>query len=320
MKTLKILFISSLVLVNLTACNTKNEITPNRGKVKFETVSISSKLGGRISKIFVEEGQQVKSGDTLAMIDIPEVGAKMMQADGAIMSAKGQLQMANNGATSEQMMQLDQSLNSAKAQLEFAQQSFKRINGMYQDSLVSQQQYDEVYMKLSMAKAQVDAMNAKKQELTNGTRFEQINQAKGQLNRALGAKEEVAIAANEKFLIAPSDMTIETISLKEGELLTPGYSLFNGYELNSVYFRFTIPESKIYDFKINQELMVENPYTKKTYKAKITAIKQLAHYADITSTSPLYELDESIYELKVVPLEQNSHQSLYLNSTVLIKQ
>lgn len=319
MKTFKILFISGVALFSATSCSDQQKITPNRGKVKFETISISSKLGGRISKIYVEEGQEVKQGDTLAFVDMPEVGAKLMQADGAILSAQGQLEMAHNGATSEQLSQIDQSLISANAQLDFAKESFQRMKGMYQDSMVSQQQFDEVKMKLSMAQAQVDAVRAKKQEVTKGTRSEQINQAKGQLNRALGARAEVNAAADEKYLIAPADMTIETISLKAGELLTPGYALFNGYEKNSVYFRFTIPESKIYDFKVNQELTVENPYTKETYQAKIIAIKQLAHYADITSTAPLYELDESIYELKVVPVTKQPDARFYLNSTVLIK-
>ena len=319
MKSIKLLIMSSIVLFSISSCTENEKTTLNRGKVKFETVSISSKLGGRVAKIYVEEGQQIQKGDTLAFIDIPEVVAKMMQAEGAIMSAQGQLEMAFNGATNEQLIQIDQKLNSAIAQLNFAQESFNRLEGMYQDSLVSQQQFDEVKMKLVMAQAQVDAIKAKKQEVTKGTRSEQINQAKGQLDRALGAKEEVFVASNEKYLIAPANMSIETISLEEGELLSPGYSLFNGYKMNSVFFRFTIPESKVYDFKVNQELTVMNPYTKEEYSAKITAIKQLAHYADITSTSPLYELDEAIYELKVIPIDEQSGRSFYLNSTVLIK-
>lgn len=311
---------SSLVVFGVSSCSQDEKITTNRGKVKFETISVSSKLGGRIAKLYVEEGQAVKKGDTLAYIDIPEVSAKLMQAEGAILAAEGQLDMAFNGATSEQMNQIDQKLNSAKAQLEFAQQSYNRLEKMYLDSLVSQQQFDEVRMKLTMAQAQVDAIQAKKDEVTKGTRSEQINQAKGQLDRALGAKEEVSVASNEKYLIAPADMSIETISLKEGELLTPGYALFNAYKKNSVYFRFTIPESKIYDFKVNQELTLLNPYTEEEYTAKISVIKQLAQYADITSTSPLYSLDESIYELKIVPVSDLLEQTFYLNSTVLIQQ
>ncbi|PWH87149.1 HlyD family secretion protein [Brumimicrobium oceani] len=320
MKTIKIIIMSSIVIFSASSCSTKDKITPNRGKVKFETIAVSGKLAGRVAKIYVEEGQQVMKGDTLAFIDVPEVLAKMMQAEGAIMAAEGQLDMAFNGATTEQLSQVDQKLKSAQAQLDFAQESFNRLEGMYQDSLVSQQQFDEVKMKLAMAKAQVDAVEAKQQEVKKGARSEQISQAKGQLDRALGAKEEVTVASNEKYLIAPADMSIETISLKEGELLTPGYTMFNAYKRSSVYFRFTIPESKIYDFKVNQELTLTNPYTKEDYKGKVVAIKQLAHYADITSTAPLYELDESIYELKIVPVGKVDEQSFYLNSTVLIKQ
>lgn len=319
MKSTKTILLGLTSLLVLSSCS-DDKITTERGKVKFETISLSSKLGGRISNIYVTEGQEVQKGDTLAYIDIPEVTAKMMQAEGAIISAQGQLDMAFNGATTEQLSQIEQKLNSGKAQLEFAQESFNRLENMYKDSLVSKQQFDEVRMKLSMAQAQVDALEAKRAEVRKGARSEQIDQAKGQLDRALGAKEEVSSAVNEKYIIAPADMSIETVSLEVGELLTPGYALFNGYKKNSVYFRFTIPESKIYNFKPNQKLTIENPYTGEEVEAKIIAINQLAQYANITSTAPLYGLDESIYELKVVPTENVENMTFYLNATMLIKE
>ncbi len=319
MKLTKTILFGLVSLLILSSCS-NDKISSERGKVKFETISLSSKLGGRISKIYVVEGQEVKKGDTLAYIDIPEVVAKMMQAEGAITSAQGQLNLAYNGATIEQLNQIDQQLNSGKAQFEFARESYNRLENMYKDSLVSQQQFDEVKMQLAMARAQVEALEAKRMEVRKGARAEQIEQAQGQLDRALGAKEEVASAADEKYLIAPVDMSVETISLEEGELLTPGYSLFNGYKKSSVYFRFTIPESKIYDFKPNQSLTLVNPYTKEEIPTKIIAINQLAKYADITSTAPLYGLDESIYELKVVPTENVGNMTFYLNATVLIKK
>ncbi|WP_026063285.1 HlyD family secretion protein [Pedobacter arcticus] len=320
MNTLRNILIIGIASISLSACGNREPITAYRGKVKFETISISSKLAGRISKIYVEEGMEVKKGDTLAFIDIPEVNAKMTQADGAIKAAKGQLDMASNGATKDQLNQIDGQLNSAKAQLDFAKESFNRMQAMYKDSLISQQQFDEVKMKLSMAKAQVAALEAKRTESTNGARVEQLAQAKGQLDRAVGAKEEVVSAANEKYIIAPADMSIETISLKEGELLSPGFTLFNGYKKNSVYIRFTVPESKIYNFKVGKQLTLINPHTKEEFSAKIVAIKQLAQYADITSTAPLYELSESIYELKVVPTSSSNNQLLYANATILIKE
>lgn len=319
MKLFRNIVTGFVAIIALSSCGNDASITPFRGKVKFETISVSSKLAGRIDKVYVEEGQTVKKGDTLALLNIPEVNAKLVQAEGAITSAKGQFNMASNGATVEQLNQINGQIDAGRAQLNFAQQSYNRLQAMYNDSLVTGQQLDEVKMKLDMAKANIAALEAKRSEVGKSARVEQLDQAKGQLDRAIGAKEEVLAAADEKFIIAPADMSIETISLQEGELLTPGYALFNGYKNNSVYFRFTIPESKVYDFELGKLLTIVNPYTEEEIEAKITVINQLPGYADITSTAPLYELSESIYELKVVPTEEILQQKFYMNATILIK-
>ena len=247
MRTLKIAF-SLLSLLVLASCSNEQEITPYRGKVKFETISVSSKLAGRIEKLYVEEGDEVRKGDTLAYIDIPELSAKMIQAEGAMTAARGQFNMANAGATTEQLIQIEGKLDAAKAELNFAKESYSRLQNMYRDSLISRQQLDEVKMKLEMAKAQVAAVEAKREEAGKSVRPEQLDQARGQLERARGSREEVLTASDEKYLLAPANMTIETISLEEGELLTPGYTLINGYKRNSVsvsYTHLTLPTKRI---------------------------------------------------------------------------
>lgn len=319
MRTIKILM-SLVSLTVLNSCSNEQEITPYRGKVKFETISVSSKLAGRIEKLYVEEGDEVQKGDTLAFLDIPELSAKMIQAEGAMTAARGQFNMASAGATTEQLTQIQGKLDAAKAELQFATQTYSRLENMYRDSLISRQQLDEVKMKLEMAKAQVAAVEAKKKEAGKSVRVEQLDQARGQLERARGAREEVLTASDEKYLLAPAGMTIETVSLEEGELLGPGYTLINGYRKNSVYFRFTINESNIYDFKQGMELKMLNPYTKEEITGKIAYIKQLPQYAEITTTAPLYDLAESVYELKVIPISNTSGSTYYHNATILIKE
>tara|TARA_R110002096_G_scaffold432976_3_gene650789 strand:+ start:45912 stop:46886 length:975 start_codon:yes stop_codon:yes gene_type:complete len=311
--------LTTLGLIILMGCSGREPITELRGKVKFETISITTKIAGRISQINVTEGQKVHKGDTLAIIDIPEISAKSMQADGAIRAAKAQLEMAYNGATSDQIEQIDSKLEAVKSQLRFAEESFARASNMYKDSLISAQQYDEATMKLAMAKAQVKATEAQRTEVIKGTRKELIEQVKGQLERALGAKAEVEVAAKEQSVIAPTNMSIETITLHKGELATPGYTIFNGYELNTLYFRFTVSESNVYNYEIGQEHIVVNPYTKEKIPVTLIAINQLARYADITSTSPTYKLSEAIYELKLVPLQRSEDSNMFINSTVLLK-
>jgi len=319
MNTIKI-GISLISLLVLASCNNEEAITPYRGKVKFETIAVSSKLAGRINKLYVAEGDEVQKGDTLAFLDIPEINAKMIQAEGAMKVARGQLDMAKVGATVEQLIQIEGQLDAAKAELQFASESYSRLDNMFRDSLVTRQKLEEVNMKLQMARAQVAALEARRREAGKSVRSEQLDQAQGQLDRARGAKEEVLVASGEMYLLAPANMTIESISLKEGELLGPGYSLINGYKKNSLYFRFTVNESRIYDFKVGSELLMINPYTKEEITGRLATIKQLSKYAEITSTAPLYDLSESVYELKVIPTSNISGSTFYTNATILLKE
>ncbi|WEK37870.1 MAG: biotin/lipoyl-binding protein [Candidatus Pseudobacter hemicellulosilyticus] len=320
----RILFISSGFFsgILLVACQSGNPTQPAlpQGKVKFESIAVAPKVAGRIEKLLVQEGMQVKKGDTLAILGVPEIAAKLEQAEGAITSASGQLDLAHHGATRDQLDQVAGQLDAAQAQLEFADQSFRRVENMYRDSLVPAQQYDEVRAKYNAAKAQVKALKARQQELVSGTRPETIRSAKGQLDRAIGARNEVLQADKERYLLAPADMSVESITLKEGELATPGYTLVNGYELNNTYFRFTIGENSINAYKTGDSFTIQVPNTSTSIRAKIVAVKQLPRYADNTSTSPNRQVGEGFYELKLVPLQPAEAKALYNNSTVLLER
>ncbi len=78
MKLFRNIVTGFVAIIALSSCGNDASITPFRGKVKFETISVSSKLAGRIDKVYVEEGQTVKKGDTLALLNIPEVNAKLV--------------------------------------------------------------------------------------------------------------------------------------------------------------------------------------------------------------------------------------------------
>ena len=115
-------------------------------------------------------------------------------------------------------------------------------------------------------------------------------------------------------------MQIETITLNEGELATAGYALFNGYIPTSTYFRVTIPESEIGKYQIGEELTLTIPYKKQSVKGKIRTIKQLSRYADITSAYPDYQLEDAIYELKIIPDTNDQLNSLLVNATVILEK
>lgn len=308
-----------VTLLSLGACKNETPQQLTEGKTKKEVVSFAPKVTGRILKIYVEEGQTVKAGDTLAMLDVPEVSAKIAQAKGATAAATAQAQMAKNGATADQLRQLKAKQKGLAEQYEYAQKSFKRAQNMYKDSLLSPQNYDEAFAKLQGAKAQYDAVNAELHDVEIGTRLEKIEMAIGQENQARGVLQEANVAYSERYIIATNDMEIETISLNVGELATAGYALFNGYIPNSTYFRFTIPESKISKYQKGMTVNMKSTYENQEFSGKIVSIKQLTKYADITTAFPDYQPEDAVYEIKVIPTDRAKVNNLLVNSSVTLK-
>ena len=308
-----------VTLLSLGACKNETPQQLTEGKTKKEIVSFAPKVTGRILKIYVEEGQTVKAGDTLAMLDVPEVTAKIAQAKGATAAATAQAQMAKNGATADQLRQLKAKQKGLAEQYEYAQKSFKRAQNMYKDSLLSPQNYDEAFAKLQGAKAQYDAVNAELHDVEIGTRIEKIEMALGQENQARGALQEANVAYSERYIIATNDMEIETISLNVGELATAGYALFNGYIPNSTYFRFTIPESKISKYQKGMTVNMKSTYGNQEFSGKVVSIKQLTKYADITTAFPDYQPEDAVYEIKVIPTDKAKVNNILVNSSVTLK-
>jgi HlyD family secretion protein len=315
---MKRIFLFIGIAGTLVSCS-KNEPIIS-GKLKRDVVYVSGKLPGRVETLRVNEGDHVKRGDTLAILSIPEAEAKLLQADGALLSADAQYEMAMNGATTNQIAQLRAKYSGLEEQYNFAQKSVNRLQSMLTDSLIAKQKYDEAYAKLQGAKAQFDAVKAELAEAEHGVRSESKAMALGQKKRAEGAVREIETALDERVLLAPCDMTIETITLHTGELLLPGYTLFTGYMDGTENFRFTLPESDVAQLKIGNDVHVKIANHDQNITAKIKSVRALARYAEISSTRPEIKPGEPVFEIIITPIDKSSLQNVWTNSTVFLQK
>ncbi|EMQ94319.1 HlyD family secretion protein [Xanthomarina gelatinilytica] len=315
---MKKIYLLLVTVISVIGCSKpKTEVI--QGKIEREQIGIVSKIPGKIIEIRIQEGDFVRKGDTLAILDIPEVDAKKSQAEGAVQSAKAQYDMTLKGATDNQLKQLEAKQKALKEQYELAQKSINRLSNMLKDSLVSQQMYDEAFAKYQGAQSQYLAVQAEISDVKYGARIEQQKMALGQQERALGALQEVSVADSERYIIAPQDMTVESITLKAGELALPGYTLISGTISESTYFRFTIPESRLSKVQKGQEVTVNIVYNKSQVKGKITSVKALGAYANIATAYPDYEIQESLFEIKISPIDVEQAKDLFTKTTVTLE-
>mgnify|MGYP000788536690 FL=1 len=135
----------------------KSEPEIIQGYVEVSEYRVSSKVPGRVLELRVKEGDYVNVGDTLAIIDAPDVKAKLAQAESAESAASAMDQMANNGARREQINGAYALLQQAKAGLEIAQKSYNRVQRLYDEGVMSAQKRDEAFANYKAIEAQVKA-------------------------------------------------------------------------------------------------------------------------------------------------------------------
>ena len=98
-----------------------------QGQVEVSEYRVSSKVPGRILELRVKEGDFVHVGDTLAILDAPEVLAKRSQAQSAEDAAAAISEMAQNGARQQQIQGAYQLWQQAKAGADVAKKTYDRV-------------------------------------------------------------------------------------------------------------------------------------------------------------------------------------------------
>jgi HlyD family secretion protein len=116
-----------------------------QGNIKTEETDLNSKIPGNINQILVEEGQEVKKGDTLIIISSEAIEAKKQQAQAAAAAAEAQYDKALNGARSQEVAQ-------AKAAYDLADKTYQRIKKLYEQEAISENTYDQVFAQYTAAK------------------------------------------------------------------------------------------------------------------------------------------------------------------------
>ena len=180
--------VAIVALIGFLALDRDPEII--QGQVEVSEYRVSSKVPGRILEIRVKEGDFVHAGDTLAILDAPEVRAKMHQAQGAEEGASALEQMARNGARKEQVQGAYQLLQQAKAGLEIAEKSYNRVQRLFDEGVVSAQKRDEAEAMLKSSRAQVKAAQSQYDMAVNCARMVDKLAASAQVGRAKGAVQE----------------------------------------------------------------------------------------------------------------------------------
>ena len=275
-----------------------------QGQVEVEEYRVSSKVPGRILEIRVKEGDYVHAGDTLAIIDAPEVRAKMQQAQGAEAGAAALDLMAKNGARKEQVQGAFQLLQQAKAGLEIAEKSYGRVQRLFDEGVVSAQKRDEAEAYFKSSQAQVQAAQSQYDMAVNGARQEEKMAAKAQVERARGAVQEVSAYIGETVQTAQMDGEVSNIYPKVGELVGTGSPIMTISMMDDLWGTFNVREDQLGGLQIGSEISAFVPAFNKNVKMKVYYMKDQGSFAVWKATKATGQYDLKTFEVRARPVEK----------------
>ena len=275
-----------------------------QGQVEVTEYRVSSKVPGRILELRVSEGDYVKAGDTLAILDAPEVRAKMEQARSAENAAAALELKAQNGARKEQIQGAYSVLQQAKAGYEIAEKSYQRIQRLYDEGVMSAQKRDEVYANYKAMEAQMKAAQSQYDMAVNGARMEDKMAAAAQVGRAKGAVQEVNSYIHETVQIAQKEGEVSNIYPKVGELVGTGSPIMSIAVMDDMWGTFNVREDQLNGMQVGSEFTVFVPAFNKDVKMKVYYLKDQGSYAVWKATKSNGQYDLKTFEVKARPVEK----------------
>lgn len=276
-----------------------------QGEAEATEVRISGKVPGRIEVFMFNEGDQVRQGDTVAVMDSPEVMAKFSQAEAAQAAAQALNEKADKGTRSEQIVMAFQTWQKAKAAAEVAKKTYDRVLKLYDNEVVPAQKKDEAEANYKAMTATEQAARAQYEMAKNGAQKEDKQAAEAQLDRAKGAVAEVQAYIKETYLVSPITGEVSERYPKVGELVGTGSPVMDVLDLSDMWVAFNVREDQLNDFRVGETFTAFVPaLDNKKIGLKVTYLKDMGSYAAWRATKTTGQYDMKTFRVKAKPLEK----------------
>ena len=276
-----------------------------QGEVEATQVNLAVKIAGRVSEVFIKEGQSVDKGASLLKLDSPEINAKLQQAESSERAASAQRDKAYAGARSQEVVAAMNLWIQSQEVAELSEKTYRRINNLFVNGIVSGQRRDEAEAKWKAASSAAVAARSQYDMALEGARKEDRQAATALVDKAQGAVSEARSYLQETSLEAPLGGEVIHVIAKHGEIVSPGYPLVTILDLDDIWVTFNLREDRLAGMRMGVVFPVSAPALgDEKFDVKISYISVLGDFATWRSTNASGGFDLKTFEVRARPLEK----------------
>lgn len=297
---LVIVIVAVIALIGLFLLKKPAEII--EGQAEATSVRVSGKLPGRVTEIFVKEGDMVHKGDPLIHIHSSLAEAKLLQATEMKKAAAAQNLKIDRGTRRQIVQGARDLVAQAAAAREIAQKTYDRMQNLYNEGVISAQKRDEAKAAFDAAVAGEKAAQSQLNLAIEGAQPEDKVSAEAMVGVAQGGIDEVDALLEDQYLVAPCDGQIDQIYPEPGELVSLGTPLMNLLKVSDKWVTFNVREELLPEFKLGSKIKVMIPaMNKQEAEMEVYYVRDMGSYATWRATKSTGEWDSRTFEIKARP-------------------
>lgn len=300
------------------------------GTIETREINIGSKIGGRVTAVNVEEGQQVPANAALVTFDAPELQAQLAQAEATVLQAQADYNRLQHGNRPQEIAQADAALHenaallqealngprpqdirqaradyaAARANATDAASTYDRMKPLAEKDVISKQQFDaytaqrdntaqlaksaQEHLAVLKAGTRTEDIQAARQRYQQalaadqlahaGYRAQDITAGKGRLAQAQAHVAELDASLREARLLSPANATVETVSVRPGDLIPPNQIVLTLLEPSQLRVKVYVPETDLSHIHVGQSARVTVDALNRTFTGHIQEIASAAEF------------------------------------------
>lgn len=270
------------------------------GNVDIREASLAFRVAGRVLSMQVDEGDLVKAGDVLAMLDPEPLQNSLHATEGAAAALTARNALMHRGYRTEDIEQAKAKLQAARASLAEAEQHLVRQKTLAPEGAASQRALDTAQSVRDQAAAQVRSTEEEARLMTTGFRKEEIAESDAQLKQALAQLGTARLALKDAALTAPSEGVILTRAIEKGTMVQVGTPAFSLSLTDPVWIRAYVSESHLGQFGPGTKLLLRtDSRPDQPYHGLVGFVSPTAEFTPKSVETP--DLRTSlVYRLRVV--------------------
>ena len=273
-----------------------------QGEVEVSEYRVSCKLPGRVVELRVKEGDYVHVGDTLAILEVPEMKSQeqMLQATNA--AAEAMKDLTDAGARKEQIQGAFQLVQQAEAAATIAKKTYDRMQNLYNEGVISGQKRDEAFAANKATEAQVAAARSQYEMAKNGAREQEKRMAANNTQASKSAVDVVKNLLKETVQVAQCEGEVSNVYPKVGELVGLGSPIMSISIMSDMWGTFNVREDHLQGLNKGDEFTAFVPAFNKEIKMKVYYLKDQGSYATWKATKDNGDYDRKTFEVKARPI------------------